>query len=83
MQILDWYGFSKVVGLVRAGLPLSAISNQLGVPVHIDAQPFLRTERRAKYELVRALVTSRRNSAQEFDRLVLSGKERERYFQKP
>ena len=80
MQIINWEGFSKIVGLVRAGLPLSAISNECGIPVHIDAQPFLRTDRRVKYELVRALVASHRNyNIQEFERLIVGGKEQEQY----
>ena len=78
MHISDWNGFGKIVGLVRAGLPLSAIVDLYGRAVHYEAQLFTRTQRIAKLHLIRALVTSWRNcNIDELDRIVSDGKKSE------
>ena len=78
MHISDWKGFCKIVGLVRAGLPLPAIVDSYGRAVHYEAQVFTRTQRIAKLHVIRALVTSWKNcNFKELDRIVSDGKKNE------
>ena len=78
MHITEWCGFSKIVGLVRAGLPLSAIVNRHGHAVHYEAQLFTRTQSFAKLYLIQALVTSWKcGNFAELERIVSDGKRNE------
>lgn len=78
MHVTEWNGFCKIVGLVKAGLPLSAIIDPYGRAVHCEAQTFTRSERWIKIHLIRALVTSWRNSNfSEVERIASDGQKKE------